>query len=61
MKAETSHITVEIENPFTYLLAKDLAAGILRAARIYSITRRPLVAAYDIAKLNEVSPRLHEY
>ena len=60
MKAETSHITVEIENPFTYLLAKDLAAGILRA-RIYSITRRPLVAAYDIAKLNEVSQEAHEY
>ena len=57
IKAEISHIDAVIENPSEYLFANGRAAGILRPARTYSITRRPLIAAYEMAKLKDVSPR----
>ena len=41
--ADISHSIAEIRKPCVYPLANLLAAGILRPARIYSITRRILI------------------
>ena len=55
--ADINHILVEIEKPCAYLFASRLADGILHPARMYSITRKARIAAYDIAKLPDVSPK----
>ena len=52
---DINHSIAEIRKPCAYPLANLLAEGILRPARIYSITKRILIAAYDIANLSDVS------
>jgi hypothetical protein len=54
--ADINHNMVEREKPCAYLFASILADGTLRPARMYSSTRKARIAAYDIAKLPDVSP-----
>jgi len=53
--ADINHNIAEITKPCAYPFANLEAAGILPPVRIYSITSRNLIAAYDIAKFHDVS------
>jgi hypothetical protein len=57
--ADNSHKIVDIRKPRANPFANLLAAGILWSVRKYSITRKPVIAPYDIAILLDVPARAH--